>query len=225
MHLQHVRVSHTLQLFLQALNAKQLTSCIKNCATPEAIHYLVQQHMQDMNHIHISAALGRLAVIAAANHGQHHRSQHQQLVGQLIDHLVKQQLANAKPFELCNSLSAAAKLGYRAPAAQVQQLLAVFVDRLALSKPNEVCTMLAAAARMGQRVLDGDFQVMLTGIVGSLHDCTAKKVQELLRAVNDIGYVVADDQLQKLRAAADESNCSVVIANSMSNLTVSSNNS
>lgn len=181
--------------------------------------------MAEMNHIHISAALGRMATIAAGS-GQYNRSRPPlhllQLIAKLMDNLNTQQLGNAKPFELCNSLSAAAKLGYRAPADQVQQMTAVFIDRLSISKPGEVCMMLSAASRMGYKVTELQFEQMFGAVLGSLQDCPSRRVQELLIAVDRMRYKVSGEQLQQLREFVSGADCDRVVTNSLTNLTLSS---
>lgn len=175
----------------------------------------------DMNHIHVSAALGRLAVInASSQQNRTHNLQQQRLVISLVDRLVLRQLDKAKPFELCNSLSAAGKLGYKPPADQVQLMLRVFVDRLALAKPNEVCTMLSAAARMGQRVSHSEFQLMVGSVVKNIGDCAAKKAQELLRTVEHMGYILTAGHRQLVQTAAEEDNCQLRAGNGITKLTV-----
>jgi very-short-patch-repair endonuclease len=134
---------------------------------------------------------------------------------QLLDALTEQ-LHEAVPQALANTLWAVATMGQQVPPAQLQQLVDAFTEQLHAATPLAVANMLWAVAKMEQRVPPEHLQQLLDALTEQLHEATPQAVANTLWACGCQFKVLPSQlltaleqqpqQLQRLLAAATAQN-------------------
>jgi very-short-patch-repair endonuclease len=122
---------------------------------------------------------------------------------QLLDALTEQ-LHEAVPQALANTLWAVATMGQRLPPAQLQQLLDALTEQLHEAVPQALANTLWAVATMGQQVPPAQLQQLVDAFTEQLHAATPLAVANMLWAVAKMEQRVPPEHLQQLLDALTE---------------------
>jgi hypothetical protein len=127
--------------------AMYLTSCLRNCSSDAQMSLLLQEHLESLNHIHVSAALVRLAHLRsdAAQEAPPLEPQLQQLLLGLLS----KQLGSYTSRQCANSLWALSKLSLQPDPELRSRLLQASLSTLQSASTQEIANSVYAAALLG----------------------------------------------------------------------------
>jgi hypothetical protein len=152
-------------MYSNILNDRQLTAAVKNATTPERLAQLAAAHTGTLNPIHIAAILTKLANITKKGPNQvqpnsssttqpinmyilRAQQSRQQLLGQLMGTLKKQQCLGHCPRGLANIVWALAKLHAAPDGELLSMLLSGFFQQLSVAVPQDVANILWGCAQL-----------------------------------------------------------------------------
>jgi hypothetical protein len=129
-------------------SAKHLTRAIKDCTNAMQLRRLLDGHLAEMNHIHVSAMTTHLAQLTAAADKCGARLEG---APELMDRLLKavmQRLGAYEPRQLANTLWAVAKTGCRPPAEWLRRILVAYEPHWQDFEPQHLSNSVYALAIM-----------------------------------------------------------------------------
>ena len=183
-----------------SVSPRQLTAWLKAATCPAQLLQRVQQHAEDLNHIHLSAAYTQAVEVcrhgAASAQKESAATAQQQLLSELHQASVQlQQQCGAR--ELANVIWSCGRLS---SPARAKLLLPLFskTSTLQLAKPQEVSNSLWALATLQLQLTGAELQQLLWRFSAVLSDAAPQAVSNTLWAVATMGQQVSPVQLQQL---------------------------
>jgi hypothetical protein len=171
---------------------QDITRAIRACLTAEQVVQVVQQQLDSMNAINLSAALDKLSKL--------------QCEQQLLYAACMQRYAEFAAGDFTRNLSTVVYALCCAPADISQQhqqavqefLLPALLAQLADATPQDISTLLSAAAKSCQQLDENVLLQLLDSLFSELQQASAQSLSNVLWAVATMGQQVPAQQLKQL---------------------------
>jgi hypothetical protein len=166
---------------LQVWNGKQITAAIKNSSTTGQLAALIDQHIDSMNTISLSAAIMKLFKLQAQQPQPYAVCLQRYLQFAAADST--RSLSNVV-YALCKAPQVIQR---QHQAALQQQLVPAFMAKCAEANAQDISNVLYGMADGGQQLPEEAVQQLLAVFIGQLHQATVQELFNTLLAMATMG--------------------------------------